>query len=151
MLQATKLALTLLLVLVIGALAWLVEYLTDRFRPDISPFARFIVLLLLALAVGFAALQLANAHDHNHPERNAWLKSLHAKNNTWCCDGNDHDALDDWETSAGGYRVKFRGQWFDVPDDSIIEGPNKTGEALLWMNKGFSGPSVRCFMPGTMS
>jgi peptidoglycan/LPS O-acetylase OafA/YrhL len=73
--QSWKLALTLLFVLAIGLLAWLVEYLTDRFRPDMGAVKRFIVLLLLAIAVGFAALQLASAHDHNHAERNDWLKN----------------------------------------------------------------------------
>jgi len=104
------------------------------------------VVILLVLLVSPSV-----AHDHNHPERNAWLKSLHAVNKTWCCDGNDIDAIGDWETKGGGYRVKFRGQWFDVPEGAIVDGPNKLGEPLLWMSKGYSGLSVRCFMPGMLS
>lgn len=107
-----------------------------------------LVVLLFALSAFFGRAQ---AHDHEHPAMNEWLKSLHAKNKTWCCDGNDTDAIEDWETKGDHFRVKFRGQWFDVPDEAIVDAPNKSGGALLWMNKGYSGFSVRCFMPGTLS
>lgn len=112
----------------------------------------FGVVLLVVVLVG-AMLLAAKAfgHDHNHPERNDWLKSLHARNKTWCCNGNDHDPIDDWETKGNSYRVKFRGEWFDVPEGAIIDGPNKAGDALLWMSKGYSGLSVRCFLPGSMT
>jgi hypothetical protein len=96
-------------------------------------------------------LKPAFGHDHNHPERNEWLKSLHSKEKTWCCDGNDTDAIEEWETKGNKYRVKFGGQWFDVPEGALVDGPNKQGEALLWMNKGWGGPSVRCFMPGALT
>jgi len=148
--QAWKLAATLLFVLFVGLLAWLVEYLTDRFRPDLNGVARFVIMFLLAMAVGFAALQLASAHDHKHAERNEWLQTLHAKDKTWCCNGDDTDEIDAWEAKADGYRVKYRGQWFDVPESAIVDAPNKTGEALLWMSKGYL-PAVRCFMPGSMT
>ena len=104
-----------------------------------------IVVLMMALGVHFS-----KAHDHNNPVRNEWLKSLHANNKTWCCDGNDTDQIEEWETKGNGYRVKFRGTWFDVLEGSIVDGPNKGGDALLWMNKGFA-VSVRCFMPGSMT
>lgn len=90
-------------------------------------------------------------HDHNRPELNGWMKGLHSKNNTWCCDGNDTDPIDDWDTKGGHYRVKFQGQWYDVPDDAIVEGPNKSGTPLLWMQKGWGEVRPRCFMPGTLS
>ncbi len=105
------------------------------------------VVILLVLVM----MATARAHDHSHADRNDWLKSLHGANKTWCCDGNDTDAIEDWETKDSRYRVKFRGQWFDVPEGAIVDGPNKGGDALLWMNKGYSGLSVRCFMPGMMS
>ena len=122
---------------------WVFKQGAQNLGPVITAIGVVILLVLLMLP--------ARAHDHNHPERNDWLKSLHAKNKTWCCNGDDYDEIEDWETSAGGYRVKFRGAWFDVPQGAVVDGPNKTGEALLWMNKGYGGPSVRCFMPGTMS
>lgn len=112
---------------------------------------------LALIAAGLVALMLvltahfARAHDHDRPELTPWLKSLHAKDKTWCCDGNDTDAIEDWETKGNRYRVKFRGQWFDVPEGALVDGPNNGGDALLWMNKGYSGVSVRCFMPGPLT
>jgi len=91
------------------------------------------------------------AHDHARPFLNDWLKSLQSKNNMPCCDGTDTDAIEDWETKDSRYRVKFRGEWFDVPESAIVDGPNRGGDALLWMNKGYMGMSVRCFMPGSMT
>lgn len=105
-----------------------------------------LMLLLMALAI-----DRARAHDHARPALTDWLKSLTNKNKALCCDGNDTDALEDWEAKNNRYRVKFRGQWFDVPDDAIVDEPNKSGDAMLWMNKGYSGYSVRCFMPGSMT
>lgn len=93
----------------------------------------------------------AQAHDHGRPEMDDWLAGLHSKNKTWCCKGDDTDTIEDWETKGDRYRVKFRGEWFDVPEDALVEGPNKGGDALLWMNKGYLGMSVRCFLPGSMT
>lgn len=103
-------------------------------------------LIALLLMTGVAL-----AHDHSNTDLNPWLKGLHAKDKTWCCDGKDTDSIDEWETRGNRYRVKFRGQWFEVPEDSVVDGPNKTGDALLWMNKGYLGVSVRCFMPGALT
>ena len=90
------------------------------------------------------------AHDHGRPGLLEWMKGLQSKSRALCCDGNDTDQIEDWETKGDHYRVKFRGQWYDVPDEALVEGPNKGGGALLWMNKGYLGASVRCFMPGLM-
>jgi hypothetical protein len=93
----------------------------------------------------------AHAHDHDNPGMNDWLKSLHSSGGAWCCNGDDTDPIDDWERRGDRYRVKFRGEWFDVPDSAVIGAPNRGGGALLWMNKGYSGMAVRCFLPGTLS
>lgn len=106
--------------------------------------ACFIALLCLVAYPVFA-------HDHNRPWLNDWLKSLHSKSKVWCCDGNDTDEIDDWETKGNRYRVRFRGIWHDVPEDAVVDGPNKSGAPLLWMYKGYMSPSVRCFMPGSMT
>lgn len=104
-----------------------------------------------ALAVLLLLITPALAHDHNRPELEDWMKSLHAKGGAWCCDGKDTDPIDDWDTQGGHYRVKYQGQWFDVPKEAIVEGPNKAGNALLWMSKGYGEVSVRCFMPGALT
>lgn len=113
----------------------------------------WITLLIWAAALLAFALSVhpIRAHDHSRPELNGWLKSLHSKAKTWCCDGNDTDTIEDWDTKGGRYRVKWQGLWYDVPDDALVEGPNKSGAPLLWMSKGYMAPTVRCFMPGTLS
>lgn len=93
----------------------------------------------------------ALAHDHARPGLIDWLKTLQNQNKELCCDGTDTDAIDAWEADGKRFRVKFRGEWYEVPDSALVDGPNKSGGALLWMNKGYSGFSVRCFMPGTMT
>lgn len=105
---------------------------------------RWIVALLLL------SVSSALAHDHNRPELNDWLAKLHSKGGAWCCIGDDTDAIDDWEAKGDKYRVKYRGQWFDVPEEALVEGPNKSGAPLLWMNRGWE-IKPRCFMPGTLS
>ena len=110
-----------------------------------------IVLATATVILLIAYLTKAHAHDHNRPELNDWLKDLHSANKTWCCVGDDTDAIDAWETKGKSYRVKFRGEWYDVPESALVDGPNKGGDALLWMNKGWTGMSVRCFMPGSLT
>ena len=113
---------------------------------------RKIVIVFVIVVLGAcAAIYKAWGHDHSRPMLNDWLKSLHSKNKAWCCNGDDTDAIEDWDTKDSRYRVKFRGNWYDVPDEAIVDGPNHGGDALLWMNKGYLGSSVRCFLPGSMT
>lgn len=130
----------------IGLVALAIEWLRMRLNGWLALIVVSLVLLVMALLI-----HGARAHDHSRPELNDWMKDLHARGGAWCCIGDDTDLIDDWEIKGNRYRVKFRGQWFDVPEGAIVEGPNKSGAPLLWMNKGLSGLSPRCFMPGTMS
>lgn len=124
--------------ILVGLFVW-----TQGAGPSVAAIGGIMALILLICP--------AHAHDHSRPDLNEWLPTLHSKSKTWCCDGNDHDPIDDWETKNNRYRVKFRGEWYDVPEDAIVDGPNRSGDALLWMNKGYIGMSVRCFMPGSMT
>lgn len=110
------------------------------------------ILLLLTLS-SCANLAPVLAHDHSRPHLNEWLKSLHSKGGAWCCNGDDTDEIEDWDTkgTGGNYRVKWQGQWYDVPDTALVEGSNKSGAPLLWMSKGYMAPAVRCFMPGVLT
>lgn len=109
------------------------------------------VVLLIWGACLFAFAMSVHAHDHANPVNNEWLKSLHSKGGAWCCDGNDTDQIEDWDTKGGKYRVKWHGQWYEVPADALVEGPNKSGAPLLWMYKGWGEVKPRCFMPGVLS
>ncbi|OAF05477.1 hypothetical protein AYJ54_00800 [Bradyrhizobium centrolobii] len=99
---------------------------------------------MVALAAGEAV-----AHDHNHPELSDWFRSLHSKGDAWCCNGDDAD-MAEWDTMGGRYRVRIDGQWIDVPDDAVVEGPNRVGGARVWSWYQDGKPAVRCFLPGSM-
>lgn len=96
----------------------------------------------------------AHAHDHNKPELTPWFESLRSRGGAPCCDGTDATRLDevDWDMKDGHYRVRLNGQWVDVPDDAVIEGPNRAGPAMVWPYTAIGVPvGIRCFMPSSMS
>lgn len=138
-----------IVIAVLAAFA-IVTFVFHRLRERVNVWLALLIVSLIVLTMAIFIHPL-RAHDHTRPFLNDWLKGLQSKNNMLCCDGNDTDAIEDWETKDNRYRVKFRGAWYDVPDSAIVDGPNKGGDALLWMNKGFMGMSVRCFMPGSMT
>jgi hypothetical protein len=108
-----------------------------------------VVLIIIMLAMLTSA---AMAHDPAHPELNDWYKSLVSKQGRQCCGDSDAIVADDWRTNDGHYQVSLNGQWLDVPDSAVVEGPNRAGRALVWMDGLWGGgPKIRCFMPGTMT
>jgi hypothetical protein len=131
-------------------------------------------LWLLALAVAFLVFVVMGAvafpHDLARPELTPWFKRLQSHKGL-CCDGSDalHLRDVDWERTKDGqhYRVRIprRGEdmaravqgetieteWVDVPDDAVLEEPNRDGATLVWPLYGAMGTSIRCFMPGSMT
>ena len=78
-----------------------------------------------------------------------------------CCDGSDATRLEDvdWETvisdGESHYRVKIEGEWYDVPPNAVVQGPNRAGVALVWPYPEWPPGdathkhwAIRCFMPG---
>lgn len=105
---------------------------------------------LLALVVlTYPAL----AHDHNRPDLDDWYMNLRSGKGP-CCGGPQVDATtldgEDWETKAGHYRVRIDGEWIDVPDDAVLNEPNKDGRALVWPSWADGKRTIRCFMPGPL-
>jgi hypothetical protein len=102
--------------------------------------------MLLVVAIGGA-----RAHDHDHPELNSWYESLHSGKGP-CCDGSDAKRVDDadWDTQDGHYRVRIDGEWVDVPNEAVVDGPNRAGHAMVWPYYLDGHPKPRCFMPGSM-
>ena len=100
---------------------------------------------------------LAHAHDPARPDLNKWFSDL-TSGRGLCCTNNDGIFEPEWESKAGHYRVKLKGEWVDVPDDAVIKGPNLDGRTVVWpmqvprsaYRKG-GKPAIRCFMPGTMT
>jgi hypothetical protein len=109
-------------------------------------------LVVFTVMLPISKIGHARAHDYQHPELNSWYESLHSGKGP-CCDGNDAKRIDDadWETNDGHYRVRIDGEWVDVPNDAVVDGPNRAGHTMVWpyyLNGAFVG--VRCFMPGSM-
>ena len=142
-------AIIIVVLLVIGCI---VEWTRNRDRDENAMFA-WLVGIIVSVFILLAALgsQYAHAHDANHPELTDWFKGLYSRKGV-CCDGSDavHIEDPDWTNDHGHYRVKLDGEWIDVPDEAVVDAPNKLGSALVWPIKGYLGTSIRCFMPGTM-
>ena len=86
-----------------------------------------------------------------------WFNSLSSKKAGSCCsNGRPPEAI--VQTSDNHYQVMLEGQWVDVPDDAVLDVPNKYGKALVWYSK--SWPSkvtgqegdfyIRFFLPGEL-
>lgn len=92
-----------------------------------------------------------------------WFDSLRSERWGACCSDADGSAVSDvdWRSEAGHYQVRLGGIWLEVPDDTVIKGPNRAGRAMVWPMTGtidghgtlqsLQGITIRCFMPGPMS
>ena len=73
-----------------------------------------------------------------------------------CCDIADGQKVEDvdWDTSRDAkgnvhYRVRLNKEWIDVPDDAVVNEPNRFGPAVVWpYSDGDGKTQVRCFLPG---
>jgi hypothetical protein len=115
------------------------------------------LLLVVAIFVFFLVVR-ANAHDPKRPELDKWFDSLSSEMAGLCCNGREAKALDDsdWDTKDAHYRVRLDGNWYDVPERSLVKQRNLVGHALVWVSvqKFYNGETrtvIRCFMPGTWS
>ena len=88
-----------------------------------------------------------------------WFEHL-ASGKGLCCSFADGYMVEDadWETRGGHYRVRVPvavnaadAIWVDVPDEAVINEPNKAGRTMVWPLYGLGPVSIRCFMPGTMT
>ncbi len=115
-------------------------------------FRSWCFLLLLCCTSAFA-------HDDgryaNSPLK-SWFNQL-ASGKGLCCSFADGYVVEDadWEIKDGHYRVRIptaqggsEMEWVDVPDDAVITEPNQMGKTMVWPIYGYSGNTVRCFLPG---
>lgn len=88
-------------------------------------------------------------YSQTDPEIKAWVHGLKDKNGAGCCDTADgYPAEVDWDTDTGRYRVRIDGEWYVVPDDAVLEEPNRIGYATVWYWHKDGVPQIRCFLPG---
>jgi hypothetical protein len=88
---------------------------------------------LFVVSVVLPMSTIGHTHDHENPELNNWYESLHSGKGP-CCDGSDAKRVDDvdWESKDGHYRVRIDGEWVDVPNEAVVDGPNRAGRTMVW-------------------
>lgn len=115
---------------------------------------------IAATALSFALCPAASATDHGQlgptsPEVKAWAGTLENKLKEGCCSTADGWKPEEVEYDMKGnkYRVKIDGEWYEVPSDAVVDGPNRFGFAVVWyyrswLNGTKPSVSIRCFIPG---
>jgi hypothetical protein len=116
---------------------------------------RLIITMSVTLSV-ILGWHMARAHTPG--PLHDWFQSLHTVEGTPCCAEADGIELadDDWENRSGHYFVHCvwehcSGQWFEIPERSVIHAPNKHGRAWIWPIFSDGQPVARCFLPGVMA
>ena len=118
-------------------------------------------LILPAVLLGVTVIVgPAWATDHGQlgpisPDIKQWAGTLENKLKIGCCataDGWKPEAVE-YDMAADHYRVRIDGEWYDVPADAVLDGPNKFGFAVVWyyrtyLNSEKSLINIRCFLPG---
>jgi hypothetical protein len=116
-------------------------------------------LLMAVLLLSLAVTADAPAHDYGQysnvdPAIKDWIKKLTDKSGQGCCATADgHPAVYEWDTAGNHYKVRIEGEWYDVPPEAVVDGPNKLGYATVWYwwdwsSDGKKTNHIRCFLPG---
>ena len=120
--------------------------------------------MAFSLAVALAGYALpsrtATARDVDGRYANSplksWFESLHSGKSP-CCSDADGTALSDvdWQAKDGHYLVRIEGRWWDIPDEAVIDEPNRAGRTMVWpvyyrAVSTLVRVEIRCFIPGSM-
>jgi hypothetical protein len=119
---------------------------------------------LIALAVPVGHARDRGQFVSTNADLKAWFDGLRSGKGP-CCSDADGSALSDadWESKDGHFRVRvprlgyvLDGQqqelvWVDVPEEAVISEPNRVGRTMVWPIYGYTGVTIRCFMPGSMT
>jgi hypothetical protein len=117
------------------------------------------LLLVTALLLVVAPATEAPARDYGQyrdtdPALRKWVEGLTDKNGKGCCETADgHPTEYEWDIAENRYRARIEGEWYVVPVEAVIEGPNKLGYATVWYWSsweldGNKTHHIRCFLPG---
>ena|SRR5579859_3852190 len=147
---------------------WRKQNQDDDSIPPGTGIIAWTVTMAIVIVILLIANSCARAHEAARPELNGWFMQLKSDKGL-CCDGDEALHLRDveWETQdkkdshfrvkvptdAAAYERARHGEsvdtvWVDVPDDAVIDEPNKAGSALVWPVYNESIIWIRCFMPG---
>jgi hypothetical protein len=111
------------------------------------------IILGAAILIGIVATSPAEARDDGRYADNplhSWFEGL-SSGKGLCCDFTDGQRVDDveWGSEDGHYWVIVDGKKIIVPDDAIVNVPNKAGPAFVWPYLSDGVTKVRCFLRGT--
>lgn len=112
-----------------------------------------IVALCCAAFAGIVVPLKAHAHDpatHQMDELSNATSDAYGK----CCVGDDYHKLriEEWETTDDGWRIRWHGQWLDVPRRAKVHNvQNPDADAKAWVFGAMETTYVRCFLPGALS
>jgi hypothetical protein len=123
-------------------------------KHTIGVFLLILIALVVGALLGAFGARSARAHEHSRPDLDGWFLGLASHAKAPCCDGSDALRIDDvdWETKDGHYRVRLEGEWVDVPDSAVVDGPNRAGPTMVWpYRRDGHLNQIRCFMPGSMT
>jgi hypothetical protein len=137
--------------------------MTTRERRSNRRLAMVLWALVFAAIVVFLALILtphrAHARDNGQyaqvdPAIRQWFNGLKGGDGHGipCCSYADGRSITDadWDTEGDHYRARVDGQWYDVPPEALVTGPNKVGTAVVWPWTDRGGVvHIRCFIPGS--
>ena len=107
---------------------------------------------VLACVLVDCALMPHKAHAHN-PLTHAADNLSDATSDAYgvCCSGDDYHIIQEWETTATGYRIKFKGEWIEAKRNVKVSNmTNPDGEAKAWIYYSEQRPYIRCFMEGAL-
>jgi hypothetical protein len=134
-------------------------------RARSGPQSSFASLLIaIGILMAFVGAAFARDRDGRYAQSplKPWFDSLRSGKGPCCSDADGYAISDaDWDVSAGRYRVRIPRSndeadrnimvWVDVPEDAVITEPNRAGRTMVWPIWGYQGPTIRCFMPGSMT
>jgi hypothetical protein len=112
------------------------------------------VLLLAVSSPAEAPARDRGQYRDVDPALRQWIEGLKDKAGQGCCDTADgYPAEYEWDIAGKRYRVRIEGEWYVVPDEAVIDGPNKLGYATVWYwaewdVDGGMIAHIRCFLPG---
>lgn len=115
---------------------------------------RLITALLLVMVVAEARARDYGQYRDVDPAVREWIEGLKDKKGQGCCETADgHPAEYEWDIADNRYRVLIEGEWYVVPVEAVIDGPNKLGYATVWYWSSWELDGkkihhIRCFLPG---
>lgn len=127
-----------------------------KLRANISLGVTAFSLVVLILALSTLCARARDDGRYAQSPLKPWFDSLRSGKGL-CCSDADGSALSDvdWETKDGHYRARIEGEWYDVPDDAVLTGPNRVGRTMVWPipTNEIDGKvtfKIRCFLPGAL-